>query len=49
VYSRFHTRRIGGQAIKKGYSMFDAHNNQRWVSIPQKSVYVAIDLAIEPS
>src|SRR5579872_131140 len=48
-YPRFHIRRIGSQAMEKGDFMFDAHNNQGWVSIPQEHVYVAIDLAIKMS
>jgi hypothetical protein len=27
--------------------MFDAHNNQGWLSIPEESVYVAVYLTIE--
>ena len=35
--------------MKEGDFMFDAHNDQGWVSIPQESVHVAIDLAIKTS
>ncbi len=33
--------------MKERDFMFDAHNNQGWMSILQESVYVAIDLTIK--
>jgi hypothetical protein len=47
TYSRFHACRIGRQTMEESYLMFDAHNNQGWLPIPEESVYVAINLTIE--
>src|SRR5271154_3506052 len=47
AYSRFHARRIGRQTMEERDFMFDAYNNQGWMSILQESVYVAINLPIK--
>src|ERR1700677_3161309 len=39
AYSRFHARRIGRQTMEERDFMFDAYNDQGWMSIFQESVY----------
>src|ERR1700733_10784484 len=45
--SWLHAGRIGRQTMEERDFVFDAHNNQRWMSILQESVYVAINLTIK--
>src|SRR5450755_3687933 len=47
AYSRFHARRIGRQTMEERDVMFDAYDNQRWMSVLQESVHVAINLTIK--
>src|SRR5580700_3433064 len=47
AYPRFHARRISRQTMKERDFMFDAYNNQGWMSILQESVYVTINLTIK--
>src|SRR5579862_2992356 len=47
AYPRLHARRIGRQTMKERDFMFDAYNNQGWMSVLQKSVYVAVNLRIK--
>src|SRR5580693_5409570 len=47
MYSRRHARGIGRQTMEERHFMFNARNNQGWISIFQERVYVAINLTIK--